>query len=118
MRSRRTAAIALVVLVLLLLLGMQMPGAWRDQALQSTHLPWQVNPLAHFTAFAAMAWLASAPPLRWPLARVLLGALALALLSEGLQYFAAGRHPTWRDVGIDMAGAALGLALARWRRAN
>jgi hypothetical protein len=71
MRSRRTAAIALVVLILLLLLGTQMPGAWRDQALQSTHLPWQVNPLAHFTAFAAMAWLASAPPLRWPLARVL-----------------------------------------------
>jgi VanZ family protein len=43
---------------------------------------------------------------------VLLAALALALLTEGLQFFAIDRHPRWLDVGIDMGGALLGVALA------
>jgi len=44
---------------------------------------------------------------------LLLVALALALLTEGLQFFAIDRHPGWDDVGIDMAGAAAGLLLGR-----
>jgi len=38
-------------------------------------------------------------------------ALLLALLTEGLQFFAMDRHPRWLDVGIDMAGATAGLLL-------
>ena len=37
---------------------------------------------------------------------------ALALLTEGLQHFASHRDPSWFDVGVDMAGAAVGLLLA------
>ena len=38
--------------------------------------------------------------------------VALALLTEGLQYFASQRDPSLTDVGIDMAGAGLGMLLA------
>jgi VanZ family protein len=48
--------------------------------------------------------------------RVLLAGLALALLSEGLQFFAMDRHPRWRDVGIDMAGVVLAVVLVKGAR--
>jgi len=51
--------------------------------------------------------------LAWPWSRVLLSCLALALLSEGLQFLAQDRHPGLVDVGIDMAGAVFGLLVAR-----
>ena len=111
---RQTALVLLAVLLALLVFGTQMPGAWRDEAFRLTHLPWQMTKVAHFVVFAAMACLARVPPLRWAIARVALIALALALLSEGLQHFASNRDPSWTDVGIDMAGAAAGLLLARW----
>jgi VanZ family protein len=57
----------------------------------------------------SMAGVARAPPLRWPLLRVVFAALALALLTEGLQRFASNRDPSWHDVGIDMAGAVTGM---------
>lgn len=103
----------LSVLLVLLLFGTQMPGAWRDEAFRVTHLPWQMTKVAHFVIFVSMACLAHLPPLRWSVARVALGALALALLTEGLQHFAANREPSWHDVGIDMAGVAVGVLLAR-----
>lgn len=40
----------------------------------------------------------------------LLAALALALLTEGLQFLAIDRHPRLVDVGIDLAGVGLVLA--------
>jgi VanZ family protein len=43
---------------------------------------------------------------------VLLVTLALALLSEGLQFFALDRNPSMLDVGTDMAGTGLGLFVA------
>jgi VanZ family protein len=110
--SRKAAWGLLVLLLLLLLLGTQMPGAWRDEAFRVSHLPWQMTKVAHCVVFAAMTCLARVAPLRWPVALVLAAALAMALLTEGLQHFAANRDPSWLDVGIDMAGAALGLLLA------
>jgi VanZ family protein len=62
--------------------------------------------------FAAMAWVASVP-LAWPWLRVMLVALALALLTEGLQFFAMDRHPRLLDVAIDLAGTGLGLLAGR-----
>jgi len=114
--SRKAALGLLSVSLVLLLFGTQMPGAWRDEAFRVTHLPWQLTKVAHFVLFAGMAALARVPPLRWSLARVVVAALALALLTEGLQFFASNRDPSWHDVGIDMAGAAAGLMLARTLR--
>ncbi len=96
-----------------------MPGAWRDEAFRVTQLPWQFTKVAHFVLFASLAGVARVPPLRQSVARVLAGALVLSLLTEGLQHFASHRDPSWFDVGIDMAGAGLGLLVAglvqRWR---
>ena len=63
--------------------------------------------------FACLAFVARVPPLGQSLLRVVPAALALALLTEGLQYFASQRDPSMRDVAIDMAGAGLGMLLAR-----
>ena len=110
--SRRSALAVLAVLLVLLLLGTQMPGAWRDEAFRVTQMPWQLSKVAHFVVFAALACVARLPPLAQPLARVWAAALALGLLTEGLQFFASHRDPSVADVAIDLAGAALGLALA------
>ena len=115
MRARKTAWLLLAVLLALLVFGTQMPGAWRDEAFSVTHLPGELADVAHFVLFTALAALASAPPLRWRAATVLGAALVLGLATEGLQFYASNREPSWQDVGIDMAGAALGLLLARWR---
>jgi VanZ family protein len=114
--TRKYASTLLVVLLVLLLFGTQMPGAWRDEAFRITQLPWQMTKVAHFLLFAAMACLARMPPLGQSMARVVLVAFALALLTEGLQHFASQRDPSWLDVGVDMAGMALGLTLAFARR--
>ena len=54
----------LLVLVLLLVFGTQMVGAWRDETLRATHLPWWPADAAHFVLFAGIAglddWLANA----------------------------------------------------------
>ena len=88
-----------------------MPGAWRAGLEAGLHSPWALSSWAHFVLFVGMAALARARPLAWPLMRVVLAALGLALLSEGLQFFAIDRHPRWLDVGIDMAGALTGMLL-------
>jgi VanZ family protein len=114
--SRQSALAVLAVLLVLLLLGTQMPGAWRDEAFRVTQLPWQLSKVAHFVVFAGLACVVRLPPLAQPLARVWVwvwaAALALGLLTEGLQFFASHRDPSVADVAIDLAGAALGLGLA------
>ena len=113
MKTTRKSALALLfVLLVLLVFGTQMPGAWRDEAFRVTQLPWQLTKVAHFVLFAGLACLARVAPLRLSTAHVALAALALALLTEGLQHFASHRDPSWFDVGVDMAGAAVGLLLA------
>lgn len=112
--SRKTAITLLTALFVLLLVGTQIPGAWRDEAFRVAHMPWQMNKVAHFCLFAAMAWVAHTTPLRYAVPRVLAACLLVALFTEGLQFFASNRDPSWTDVGIDMAGAATGLAVAHW----
>ncbi len=116
----RLAKNLLLLQLLALLAGTQMPGAWRAAALTELGLGGGISSWAHFVLFGGMAALAYARPLAWPLVRVVLVALGLALLTEGLQFFAQDRHPRWLDVDIDMAGAAAGLlvvTLARMARA-
>jgi VanZ family protein len=111
--TRKTAGWLLVVLVLLLLAGTQMPGAWRNAIVNGLHHNWGLSSWGHLAMFTCMAFLARISPLRQSVLRIAMSALALALLTEGLQFFAIDRHPGWGDVAIDLAGAALGLLLAR-----
>ena len=109
---KRRVSLALISLhLLVLLVGTQIPDAWRSNVQQSLHAPSWLSSFAHFLLFAGMAMLLAARPLAWPTARIVLLLLGLALLSEGLQFLAADRHPRWLDVGIDMAGALVGLGL-------
>jgi len=114
MRNYRFAQSLLVLQVLLLFVGTQMPGALRAGLEASLHSPWGLSSWAHFVIFVGMAAVAFARPMAWPWGRVLLAALGLALVSEGLQFFAIDRHPRWVDVGIDMTGAVVGLGLVVW----
>jgi VanZ family protein len=104
------------VLLLVLVIGTQIPGAWRNGLEQSLHAPFPLSKLAHVLLFASMACLARVPPLMWPLRRIVLAALALGLATEALQLLAIERHPGLDDVAIDLAGTALGLTLAAWSR--
>ena len=109
---KRRVSLALISLhLLVLLVGTQIPDAWRSNVQQSLHAPSWLSSFAHFLLFAGMAMLLAARPLAWPTARIVLLLLGLALLSEGLQFLAADRHPRWLDVGIDMAGALVALGL-------
>ena len=113
-RNNRTSFyLALLTLQLAcLLIGTQMPGTWRDGLQGAMGWGFDLSSWAHFVWFGGMAALAAARPLAWRWQWVLLAALALALLTEGLQFLAIDRHPRWLDVGIDMGGALLGVALA------
>ena len=112
-RNNRTSFyLALMALQLAcLLIGTQMPGTWRDGLEGAMGWGFDLSSWAHFVWFGGMAALAVARPLAWRWQWVLLAALALALLTEGLQFLAIDRHPRWLDVGIDMGGALLGVAL-------
>ena len=116
----RFARRLLLLQVLLILIGTQMPGAWRAGIEGSLHAPFELSSWAHFVLFVGMAMVAYSRPLAWPWQRVLLAALGLALLTEGLQFFAIDRHPRWLDVGIDLAGALAGalliMTIARLRK--
>ena len=109
--THRVARALIGLQLLALLVGTQMPGAWRSGAVQALHAPSWVSSLAHLVLFAGMAIVLAVRPLAWPVARIVLAALGLALLTEGLQFFAIDRHPRWIDVGIDMAGALAGMGL-------
>lgn len=113
--SRRMAWSLLVLMLLALLVGTQMPGAWRSGIEHRVTALSGLSSWAHVVLFAAMALVLRLRPLAWPAVRVLLWALALALLTEGLQFFAIDRYPRLLDVVIDMAGALLALALVEGR---
>ena len=111
--SKRLAWCLLGLQLLALLAGTQMPGAWRSGVMDALHAPSVLSSLTHLVLFAGMAAVVAARPLQWPVLRILLVALTLAVLTEVLQFFALERHPQLRDVGIDMAGALLGVGLIK-----
>ena len=104
--------LALWLAIALLVFGTQMPGAWKDSALDAAGLPWQATKVAHFSMFMVIAWLCRQEPLRWTVWYVLGLALLLACVTEVLQFWAKDRQPGMADVAIDMAGAVFGWWLA------
>lgn len=99
-------------LVVLLMVGTQMPGGLRDSIERSLHAPIPLSSLAHLVLFTSMSGLLAARPIRWPRQRIGTCMLGLAVITEVLQIFAINRHPRLLDIGIDMAGFAMGMALS------
>jgi uncharacterized membrane protein AbrB (regulator of aidB expression) len=98
-----------VALLVLLFLGTLMPGAWKDAATRPFHTGLDLPALAHITLFAGIC---SLLPLAcfwqvkiWHVPAI---ALFLALLTEGLQFFAIDRHPNLAGVLQDLTGGAIG----------
>lgn len=111
MITHRSAQRLLLLQMLMLFVGTFMPGLWRTYIEDSLNAPLGLSSWAHFGLFAGMAWITNARPLAWRWQRVLIAALGLALLSEGLQFFAIDRHPRLLDIGIDLAGALASVVL-------
>ncbi len=102
------------MLIALLFLGTLMPGAWKDAAIQPLATPLDLAAMAHVALFAAICFMLPFASF-WQVKtwHVPLFGLALALLTEGLQFFAVDRHPNMAGIYQDVAGALLGCAL--WR---
>lgn len=116
--SQAFARAGVLIQLVVLFVGTQMPGPWRDGAVQRIGAPVDLSALAHFSLFAGMALLL--PWARWwrlrPWHTPMLG-LALALLTEGLQFVAVDRHPNLAGIVQDMTGTLLGwtAATAWWQ---
>jgi len=109
--SRRALAL-LLTLAIILFVGTLMPGELKERLehRMGPALPWST--VAHFALFAAIALLPVYGRAPVPaLSRSLALAVLLACTTEGLQHWIPGRHPLWRDVGIDLAGALAGTGL-------
>jgi VanZ family protein len=75
----------------------------------------------HVAGYAVLAILSGWQRLTGPFRWALLAFLSLhALGTEFFQAYVPGRHPSWRDVGLDHVGIVLGLALTWkwWLRTN
>ncbi|MDB5885725.1 MAG: hypothetical protein JWR74_1896 [Polaromonas sp.] len=94
-----------------LMIGTQMPNAWRSGVEQSLHVPFSLSSWAHLAVFFSMSLLLLIRPLARPAWWVMLLALTLAVLTEALQFYAVDRHPRLRDIGIDMAGTLLAVLI-------
>ena len=101
--------------ILALFVGTQMPNAWRNGVEQTLHAPFLLSSWAHFVVFGGMSLLLLMRPLAYTARRVILLAMALALLTEALQFLAIDRHPRLVDVGIDMAGTFLAVVIMALR---
>lgn len=113
--SRFAARLFIVALLAVLFLGTLMPGAWKDAATRPFGNGIDLPALAHVAVFAAifsLVPLAGFWKVKFWHAPVL--GLALALLTEGLQFFAIDRHPNLAGVGQDLVGAMIGGAVGRW----
>lgn len=110
--DRRFARYATVVLTALLFFGTLMPGRWKDAATTPFDSPLNLAAMAHVAMFAAICFMLSIARF-WTLKpwHVPAAGLALALLTEGLQFLAIDRHPNMAGVYQDMLGALVGWAL-------
>jgi hypothetical protein len=101
-------------LLVLLFVGTLMPGGWKRSAELAVHAPGYLGMVAHVLLFAGICFLL--PHARpWEVRgwHVLGVGLALALLTEGLQFFAVDRHPEAAGLLQDMTGAVIGWMLGR-----
>jgi hypothetical protein len=98
--------------ITLLFFGTLMPGSWKHSAEHAVGSTLDLASLAHVTLFAVICYLL--PLARWWRVQswqLFAVGLALALTTEGLQFFAIDRHPNLAGVLQDMAGTTIGWAL-------
>lgn len=65
--SFKSAKRLLLWQVVLLLIGTQMPGAWRSGLEAGLHAPFGLSSWAHFVLFTPMTWMVHSAPINWSL---------------------------------------------------
>lgn len=112
--SPSSARLWSLVFMSALFFGTLMPGSWRDSATRPFESLLNLSMVAHVVLFAALCYLLPLARLwRVRLWHAMALALALAAITEGLQFFAEGRHPGADGVLQDLIGAALGCWVGR-----
>ena len=112
----RTARLSMGLLTAALFFGTLMPGSWRDNATRPFEDFVNLSAAAHVVLFALLCYLLPMARLwRVQLWHAPALAVALALLTEGLQFLAVDRHPGLNGVAQDLIGAAIGFWLGRAR---
>ncbi len=112
---------ATLMMLTVLLFGMLLPAdaiaALRD-GLLAVFGHWAEDSPGHSTAISAhlmlftfTGLLVGRLRLHFGWARVVAFLMALAVMTEAMQYFSPGRQPSWLDVGANLLGIVLGLAL-------
>lgn len=110
--------VAAVLLVAGIFVATLAPVSWINAALGYVNLPPAVQSMTHVLMFIALIALLLRA---WPelgLWRLLGLTLLLAVITEALQHFAIGRHPSLQGVAYDMAGVCLGLVGSAAMRAT
>ncbi|MCC5888484.1 MAG: VanZ family protein [Gammaproteobacteria bacterium] len=112
---------ATLLMVAVLLLGMLLPasaidvlreavmglfGDWVEDAPGPSKAIW-----AHLMLFTATGLLVGRLRQHFGWGRVLGFLLVLAVMTEAMQFFSPGRHPSLMDVGANLLGISVGLAL-------
>ena len=110
--SRRLAWTLVVCLIVMLLVGTQMPNGVRRGIENSVGAPFPLSSWAHLVVFMGLGLLLAIRPLAWSFVRIVALAFVLAVMSEGLQFFAIDRHPRLIDIVIDLTGTFIGLFIA------
>ena len=116
--SRPRLKLATVLLVAGIFVATLAPVTWINAALSHVNLPPAVQSMTHVLMFIALAVVLLRA---WPalgLWRLLGLTLLLAVITETLQHFAIGRHPSLQGVAYDMAGVCLGLVGSAAMRAT
>ncbi len=115
--TRNFAKLMVTFLLAALFFGTLMPGAWKDAGVQPFAAIVNLAVLAHVVLFAAICFLLQVGRF-WALKpwHVPAVGLALALATEGLQFFAIDRHPDLAGVLQDLVGTAIGWAMGRLPR--
>lgn len=101
--------LAAVLVVVGILVATLAPVTWIQAALGDVKLPPAVQNMTHVLMFSALAALLLRA---WPelgLWRLFGLTLLFAGVTEALQHFALGRHPSLQGVAYDTAGVCLGL---------
>lgn len=111
---QNVARLLLALFLVALFVGTLMPGDWKVRASQPFAPVLDLAVWAHVCLFAVICFLLPFAGLwRVRLWQLPLLGLSLALVTEGLQFFAVNRHPNLAGVLQDLAGACIGWALAQ-----
>jgi hypothetical protein len=106
--TENIAKSSLIFLIIALLVGVTIPGEWRDGIVTYFNLPPVISSWLHFSLFLGIAVVTTSHPIKRTFKFAIVSAIGLGILSEALQFISLDRHPRWIDVGIDVTGAFCG----------